>query len=108
MPELAQFLMSKEAQQTLAERNASPSVRDDSYGTVPADQKETFDAVQKALANGWYRPNVVYWSDVSEQLNAAIRRIVEGGESVRPVLDELNGRIEAAARQKGAQYPPTS
>ena len=106
--ELAQFLMSKEAQETLAERNAWPSVRDDSYGTVPAQQKETFDAVQKALANGWYRPNVVYWSDVSEQLNAAIRRIVEGGESVRPVLDELHGRIETAARQKGAQYPPTS
>jgi trehalose transport system substrate-binding protein len=106
--ELAQFLMSKEAQETLAERNAWPSVRDDSYGTVPAAQKETFDAVQKALANGWYRPNVLYWSDVSEQLNAAIRRIIEGGETVRPVLDELHGRIEAAARQKGAQYPPTS
>ena len=106
--ELAQFLMSKEAQETLAERNAWPSIRNDSYGTVPAAQKETFDAVQKALADGWYRPNVVYWSDVSEQLNAAIRRIVEGGESVRPVLDELHGRIETAARQKGAQYPPTS
>jgi ABC-type glycerol-3-phosphate transport system substrate-binding protein len=100
--------MSKEAQETLAERNAWPSIRDDSYGTVPAEQKETFDAVQKALANGWYRPNVIYWSDVSEQMNAAIRRILEGNENVRTVLDELHGRIETAARQKGAQYPPTS
>jgi trehalose transport system substrate-binding protein len=106
--ELAQFLVSKEAQETLAERNAWPSVRDDAYGTVPAEQKETFDAIQKALEDGWYRPNVVYWSDVSEQMNAAIRRILEGNENVRTVLDELHGRIETAARQKGAQYPPTS
>ncbi len=106
--QLAQFLMSKEAQETLAERNAWPSIRSDAYGTVPAEQKETFDAVQKALANGWYRPNVVYWSDVSEQLNAAVRRILEGGENVRTALNDMHGRIEAAARQKGAQYPPTS
>ena len=106
--QLAEFLMSKDAQATLAERNAWPSIRSDAYGTVPADQKETFDAVQKALANGWYRPNVIYWSDVSEQLNAAIRRILEGGENVKATLDDLHSRIEAAARQKGAQYPPTS
>ncbi len=41
-------------------------------------------------------------------MNAAVRRIIEGGENVRTVLNELHGRIEAAARQKGAQYPPTS
>ncbi len=52
-----------------------------------------------------YRPNVVYWSDVSEQMDAAVRRILEGGENPRTVLNELNGRIAAAARQKGAQYP---
>ena len=106
--ELAQFLMSQEAQQTLAQRNAWPSIREDAYGEVPAEQRETFEAVQNALENGWYRPNVVYWSDVSEQLNAAVRRILEGGENARTVLDELHGRIEAAARQKGAQYPPTT
>ena len=106
--ELAQFLMSKDAQETLAERNAWPSIRSDSYGRVPSEQRETFDAVQKALESGWYRPNVVYWSDVSEQMNAAVRRIIEGGENARSVLNELHGRIDAAARQKGAQYPPTS
>jgi len=106
--ELARFLMSREAQQTLAERNAWPSIREDAYGEVPAEQQETFQAVQNALENGWYRPNVVYWSDVSEQLNAAVRRILEGGENVRTVLNELHGRIEAAARQKGAQYPPAA
>ncbi len=106
--ELAQFLMSREAQQTLAERNAWPSIREDAYGEVPAEQRETFQAVQNALENGWYRPNVIYWSDVSEQLNVAVRRILEGGENPRTVLDELHGRIEAAARQKGAQYPPAT
>ncbi len=105
---LAEFLMSKNAQEKLAQGNAWPSIRSDAYGTVPSDQKETFDAVQKALANGWYRPNVVYWSDVSEQLNAAIRRVLEGGENVKTALDDLHSKIEAAARQKGAQYPPTS
>ncbi len=106
--ELAQFLMSREAQETLAERNAWPSIRSDAYGTVPAEQRETFDAVQKALRDGWYRPNVVYWSDVSEQMNNAVRRIIESGENVRTVLNELHGRIETAARQKGAQYPPAT
>ena len=106
--ELSQYLISRDAQATLAQRNAWPSVRSDAYGQVPAEQKETFDAVQKALESGWYRPNVVYWSDVSEQMNAAVRRILEGGENPRTVLNELNGRFAAAARQKGAQYPPTS
>ncbi len=105
--ELATFLMSRDAQSTLAERNAWPSIREDAYGEVPAEQRETFQAVQNALENGWYRPNVVYWPDVSEQMNAAVRRILEGGENPRTVLNELHGRIEAAARQKGAQYPTT-
>jgi trehalose transport system substrate-binding protein len=105
--ELARFLMSREAQETLAERNAWPSIREDAYGDVPAEQRETFEAIQNALKDGWYRPNVVYWSDVSEQMNAAVRRVIEGGENARTVLNELHGRIETAARQKGAQYPPT-
>ena len=106
--QLAEFLMSKEAQETLAARNAWPSVRNDAYANVPPEQRETFEAVRKALENGWYRPNVIYWSDVSEQMNGAVRRILEGRENPRTVLNELHTRIEAAARQKGAQYPPAS
>lgn len=105
---LAEFLMGKEAQETLAKENAWPSVRSDAYGQVPTEQKETFEAIQKALEDGWYRPNVVYWSDVSEQLNAAIDRIIEKGESPKKVLDDLHAKIEAAAKEKGAQYPPPS
>jgi trehalose transport system substrate-binding protein len=105
---LAQFLMSKETQEALAEQNAWPSIRDDAYGTVPEDQQETFEAIQGALENGYYRPNVAYWSDVSEQMNVAIRRIVEGGEDAKTVLDELHANIEQAAEEKGVEYPPPS
>jgi trehalose transport system substrate-binding protein len=105
---LAEFLMSEQAQKLLVERNAWPSIREDAYGDVPRQQKQTFDAIQAALENGWYRPNVAYWPDVSEQMNAAVRRVVTGGENARTVLDELHGRIEAAARQKGDEYPPAT
>ncbi|HEX2259038.1 MAG TPA: extracellular solute-binding protein [Actinomycetota bacterium] len=105
---LAEFLMSEQAQKLLVERNAWPSIREDAYGDVPREQKQTFDAIQAALENGWYRPNVAYWPDVSEQMNAAVRRVVTGGENARTVLDELHGRIEAAARQKGDEYPPAT
>ena len=105
---LADFLMSREAQALLVQRNAWPSIREDAYGNVPAEQRETFAAIQRALQDGWYRPNVAYWSDVSEHMNAAVRRVIVGGENARTVLDELHGRIQEAARQKGAQYPPAA
>jgi ABC-type glycerol-3-phosphate transport system substrate-binding protein len=104
---LADFLMSKEAQELLAEKNAWPSIRDDAYATVPSDQKETFTAIQNALADGWFRPNVAYWSDASDAMNEAIRRIIQGGEPVKATLDELHAKIEAAAKAKGATYPPS-
>jgi trehalose transport system substrate-binding protein len=104
---LARFLMSREAQQVLVERNAWPSIRGDAYEGVPAEQRETFDAIQKALASAVRRPDVVYWADVTEAMNDAVRRILVRGEPARAVLDGLHARIEAAARRKGAQYPPT-
>ena len=105
---LAQFLMSKEAQETLAAENAWPSIRTDAYANVPEEQQSTFTAIQNALEDGWYRPNVVYWSDVSEQMNAAVRRIIVDGEPAKATLDELHAAIEAAATAKGAEYPPAS
>jgi trehalose transport system substrate-binding protein len=104
--ELAKFLMSKEAQEILVAQNAWPSVRDDALTEVPAEQQQTFDAIQAALQDGWYRPNVVYWSDVDQAINEAIQRIMINGESVQTVLDELHGNIESAAQSKGAEYPP--
>lgn len=103
---LADFLISEDAQKTLVERNAWPSVRDDAYSDVPEEQQDTFEAIQAALEDGWYRPNVAYWPNVSEQMNAAVKRIIVDGALVKATLDELNGKIETAAKAAGAEYPP--
>jgi trehalose transport system substrate-binding protein len=105
---LAAFLMGREAQQILVERNGWPSVRADAYATVPPAQRETFAAIQAALKDGWFRPNVPYWSDVSGAMNEAVRRILEHGEPPKPVLDALHERVAAAARRSGSPYPPAS
>jgi hypothetical protein len=49
---------------------------------------------------------VPYWPEVSDAMNEAVRRILERGEPVRPVLDALHARIAEVARRKGAPYPP--
>jgi trehalose transport system substrate-binding protein len=103
---LAAFLMSREAQERLVAGNAWPAIRVDAYGQVPAAQRETFEAVRRALDDGWHRPAVPYWADVSDALNEAVRRILQGGEPVRPVLDRLHAAVAEAARRKGAPYPP--
>jgi trehalose transport system substrate-binding protein len=103
---LAGFLMSREAQQLLVERNAWPSIRADAYGRVPPALRETFDAIPKALAAGFFRPAVPYWPEVTDAMDEAVRRILERGEPARPVLDALHLRIAEAARRKGAAYPP--
>jgi trehalose transport system substrate-binding protein len=104
--ELARYLMSKQAQEILAQRNAWPSIRDDAYGKVPAAQQETFDAIKAALQDGWYRPNVAYWPDVSEAMNDAVRRVIQGAAPAKATLDELHAKIESAAKSKGVRYPP--
>jgi trehalose transport system substrate-binding protein len=103
---LAAFLMSREAQERLVAGNAWPAIRSDAYGQVPAAQRETFEAVRRALADGWHRPGVSYWPDVSDAMNEAVRRILQGGEPVRPTLDRLHAAVAEAARRKGAPYPP--
>jgi trehalose transport system substrate-binding protein len=103
---LASFLMSRDAQERLVAGNAWPAIRADAYGQVPVAQRETFEAVRRALADGWHRPGVPYWPDVSDAMNEAVRRILQGGEPVRPVLDRLHGAVAEAARRKGAAYPP--
>jgi trehalose transport system substrate-binding protein len=103
---LATFLMSREAQERLVAGNAWPAIRADAYGAVPAAQRDTFEAVRRALGDGWHRPGVPYWPDVSDAMNEAVRRIIQGGEPVRPVLDALHAAVAEAARRKGAAYPP--
>jgi trehalose transport system substrate-binding protein len=104
---LAEFLMSKEAQETLAARNAWPSIRSDAYAQVPEELQETFDAIQGALEGGWYRPAVPYWADVDEAINAAIQQVVIDGKDAQSTLDGLNEQIASAAEDSGAEYPPS-
>ncbi|HYU93039.1 MAG TPA: extracellular solute-binding protein [Actinomycetota bacterium] len=105
---LAQFLTSKDAQTVLVSQNSWPSVRSDALGEVPSEQKSTFDAIQVALADGWYRPNVVYWSDVEAAMDDAVTRIIYSGEDATTVLNEEHNKIAHAAKSKGATYPPTA
>jgi trehalose transport system substrate-binding protein len=104
---LAQFLISKDAQEELVAKNSWPSVRSDALGQVSAEQKSTFDAIQAALADGWYRPNVVYWPDVEAAMADAVSRIIYNGESAASVLNNEHSKIAAAAKSDGAQYPPS-
>jgi ABC-type glycerol-3-phosphate transport system substrate-binding protein len=105
--ELANFLMGQEAQSILAEVNAWPSIRDDAVQNVPSELQPTFDAVQEALANGWYRPSVSYWPDVQTAMDEAVRRILQEGEDPKTVLDELHDQVAQAAEQSGEDYPPS-
>lgn len=104
--ELANFLMGQEAQSILAEVNAWPSIRDDATQNVPEELQPTFDAVQEALQNGWYRPSVGYWPDVQVAMDEAVRRILQEGEDPQTVLDELHDQVEQAAQESGDPYPP--
>lgn len=105
--ELANFLDSKEAQTILVAKNSWPSVRDDALTQVPADQEATFDAITAALADGWYRPNVVYWSDVESAMDHVLHNAIVGGQDVKTVLDAAHDKVAQAAQSKGAPYPPT-
>ena len=103
---LATFLMSRESQELLARRNAWPSFREDvDYRSLPADQQATFAAIGQTVKHGWYRPAVSYWPQVSEQINNALVSIVLEGKPAQPVLDELHGRLDAAATGQGTSYP---
>jgi trehalose transport system substrate-binding protein len=105
--ELANFLMGQEAQSILAEVNAWPSIRDDAVQNVPSELQPTFDAVQEALANGWYRPSVSYWPAVQTAMDEAVRRILQEGEDPKTVLDELHDDVAQAAEESGEDYPPS-
>lgn len=94
---LAEFLMSREAQELLARENAWPSIRSDAYGTVAPELRPTFAAIDAALRDGWFRPSVAHWPEVSELLNEAVDRVVVRLQPARQVLDELHARAAAAA-----------
>ena len=103
---LSRFLMSREAQQVLVERNAWPSIRDDAYGGVPAGAARDLRGDPAGAGQRGPAARRGHWADVTEAMNEAVRRIMVGGEPAQSVLDDLHGQVAAAARRKGARYPP--
>jgi len=66
---LATFLMGREAQQVLVERNGWPSVR--RRRVTPPFRPRSARRSRRSgprSRDGWFRPNVPYWSDVSEAM----------------------------------------
>jgi trehalose transport system substrate-binding protein len=103
---LAEYLMTQEAQEILVAQNAWPSIRDDALAEVPDHLTESFEAIQTALENGYYRPSVPYWDAAQDAMNEAVDRILEGGEDVQEVADDLHEQIADAAERADAEYPP--
>lgn len=97
--DLARFLMSREAQAFLVERNAWPAIRNDAYRADRRD--ETLRAVEEALQTGWYRPIGLYWADVTKAMTQAVERIVRQFEPVEAVLDELHAWVKG----RNGDYP---
>ena len=88
--------------------NAWPSVRDDALGSVPDEQKETFDGDSDGAPERWYRPNVAYWSDVDKAIQDGVQKIIVDGRPVQSTLDGLHGQIQSAAKATGEPYPPAA
>jgi trehalose transport system substrate-binding protein len=103
---LAEFLMGKEAQELLVRENSWPSFRSDIvYDEVAPDRRSTFSAIELALKDGWYRPAVPYWQEVSDEMYGAMTAVVFAGRPVQEVLDEAHGRVRVAAELAGVPYP---
>ena len=103
---LARFLMSERSQEYLMRANSWPSIHPQAYRRVAKEQQQTFAAIETALRQGWAGRSVWYWCHVSHQMNEAVDHILMGRQPVKPLLDELQARIEAA-RQAGAACPPS-
>ncbi|MDQ1418305.1 MAG: trehalose transport system substrate-binding protein [Acidimicrobiaceae bacterium] len=101
--DLANFLRSKESQEFLARRNSWPSFRSDiDYSKLPKNQQATFNAIKEAQKSGWYRPSVPNWQEVSDRMNDAVQRIVERGQPVQAVLDDLHGQLVQSTSSGGS------
>lgn len=98
--DLARFLMSREAQAFLVDRNAWPAIRNDAYPATDG-RDDTLRAVEEALQTGWYRPIERYWADVTKAMNQAVERIVRQSEPVEVVLDELHAWVKG----RNLDYP---
>lgn len=108
--ELAGYLMSEEAQRFLAKEISWPSIQPSINDDLGKGSK-TFQAMAKALEEGWYRPTDSYWADppsderdaprrmtMTRAMNQAVERVLRGSEPVKQILDGLHNAI-------GRDYP---
>lgn len=100
--QLAEFLMSKDAQSQLLTKLGWPPMRTDAFGSVPEWQQPYFQAVQESLKNVDARPNVPYWEDASRAMNDAFRDIVQQKQPARATLDRYASALEQAKKAAGA------
>jgi len=92
---LAEYLMSREAQQLLARENTWPSIREDASSAAPSDQGTTYRAINDALQDGWYRPqDNGCWPVLSESMNEAVSRILQQAQPLKTVLDGLQRKYK--------------
>ncbi|UCG35082.1 MAG: extracellular solute-binding protein [Candidatus Omnitrophota bacterium] len=88
------FLESREVQEILVSKLGWPLVRQDAYGQIAEWQEPYFEAVEEALKEGVYRPNVLYWGDFEKFLNEAIMRILVNQEEIKPVLNQYHQKMQ--------------
>jgi trehalose transport system substrate-binding protein len=101
----AEYLMSKEAQSTLAAELSWPSIRADAYDRVDPALKPYWDAINEAMSLARARPNVPYWKDVEQILGQAWTDIVVNGMDVEQRLNFYAAEIEKA-RQVAPRAQP--
>lgn len=98
----AQYLMSKETQETLTRELAWPAARSDAYSTVADWQKPYFQAVEASMQKSKARPNVTYWGDVQRIMGDAWTEIVAGGANVKSSLDKYQKQVDQAKQKAGS------
>ncbi|MFO7172021.1 MAG: extracellular solute-binding protein [Bacillota bacterium] len=97
----AEYLMSKEVQETLAAELAWPSYRTDAYAKVEDWQKPYFEAINEAMKNATPRPPVLYWDELNKAITDAFREIVLEGKDTKATLDKYAEVVKQAAAKYG-------
>ncbi|MDD5496485.1 MAG: extracellular solute-binding protein, partial [Candidatus Omnitrophica bacterium] len=87
------FMESFDIQNILVSKLGWPSIRRDAYAKVNPWQMAYFDAIKKALENGVYRPNVMWWGEFEKFLNEAVARVLFNDEDAAETLDEYHMKM---------------
>ncbi len=97
--EFVKFMLSREVQTILVRRLGWPPVRTDVYAQVEDWQRPYFEAIETALKDGVFRPNVLFWGEFEKLVNSAVVRILVNGEDVDGVLRECGEKMQEVMRE---------